>query len=207
MERNLLLDTIGLVAGLNVLDVGCGDGQLSLALAQVGAHVSAIDTDFRMLEAARYRFEVAATEVRLAEADVRELPFANASFDVVAAVTVLCLIPQPDQAISEMTRVLKPGGQLIIGELNHCSLWATWRRLRAWLGNTIWRAAHFHSAKELYDLAVRAGLVVHETRAAIFYPPVGWIAALFAPVDRWLSRRIINGGAFIILAATKPCSK
>jgi len=207
LERNLVLALVGSVTGRRALDVGCGDGDLSLALVLAGAHVTGIDADPRMLEAARHRFEAARAEVCLAKADAQALPFENASFDVVTAVTVLCFVHEPDRAISEMARVLKPGGRLVIGELGRYSFWAAWRRLRAWLGNATWRVARFRSASELRALATEAGLAVQAVRAAAFYPPVGWIAAAVAPLDRWLGRRIINGGAFLVLAANKPYSE
>jgi SAM-dependent methyltransferase len=204
LERNLILALVGPVTGRKILDVGCGDGDLILALAQAGAHVTGIDADPRILEAARLRFEAAGAEVRLARADAEVLPFENASFDVATAVTVLCFAQEPDRAISEMARVLKPGGLLVIGELSRYSLWAFWRRLRGWLGHPTWRSAHFRSAAELRELATGAGLAFQTTKAAVFYPPLGWAAALLAPADRWLGRHLVCGGAFLVVVATKP---
>lgn len=207
LERDLILALVGPVTGRKVLDIGCGDGNLSLALVQAGAHVTGIDADPRMLEAARHRFEAAGVEMRLARADAQVLPFKNASFDVATAVTVLCFVHEPDRAISELARVLKPGGLLAIGELGRYSLWAFWRRLRGWLGHPTWRSAHFLSASELRDLATGAGLAVQTTKAAVFYPPLGWAADLLAPVDRWLGRHIVCGGAFLVVVAKKPIKK
>lgn len=204
LEQDLLLELIGPVAGSRTLDVGCGDGQLAFALAKAGASVSAIDTNARMLEAARQRLEAEAVEGRFVEANAEALPFDTASFDLVTAVTVLCFVNRPDRALAEMARVLKSGGQLVIGELGRYSIWAFWRRLRGWLGHPTWRSANFRSAAELRDLATGVGLAVQTTKAAVFYPPLGWAAALLAPVDRWLGRRLVCGGAFLVLVATKP---
>jgi SAM-dependent methyltransferase len=204
LEQDLIHRLIGPVAGLRVLDVGCGDGQLALAFAQAGARVSAIDLDSRMLEAAGRRFAAAAVKVQLDEASAEILPFENDSFDVVSAVTVLCFVREPGRAIREMARVLNPGGRLVLGELARYSSWAAWRRLRGWLGHATWRAALFRTGGKLRDLAAGAGLIVETVRAAVFYPPVGWIAAMLAPLDKWLGRWMVNGGAFLVLVATKP---
>jgi len=207
LERDLILALVGPVDERRVLDVGCGDGDLALALVQAGATVTGIDADPRMLDAARRRFEMAGVDVRLVRSDVLSLPFEDACFDAVTAVTVLCFVHEADRAVAEMTRVLKPGGRLVIGELGRWSFWAAWRRLRASLGNATWRAARFRSARELRVLATQAGLVVETIRAAIFYPPVGWLAAFAAPFDQWLGRRVVFGGAFLALAADKSCDE
>lgn len=204
LEKNLLLELIGPVAGLRVLDVGCGDGQLASLLARMGAVITAIDTDPQMLEAARRRLQRDAVEGTLIRADIEALPFASQRFDLVTAVTVLCFVGRPQQALREMARVLKPGGRLVVGELGRYSVWAVWRRLRAWLGHPTWRSAHFRSIAELVALARSAGLTVRATRAAIFYPPIGWVTPLLAPIDPWLGRRLASMGAFLALVALKP---
>ena len=203
LEQDLLLGLIGPMAGLRVLDVGCGDGQWAITLAKAGARVYAIDTDSRMLDAARRRFEAEAVEVHLDESDAKSLPFESESFDIVTAVTVLCFTREPERALAEMARVLKPDGRLVIGELGRDSVWALWRRARGWLGHTIWRAARFWTAGELRGLVTTAGLSVATVRAGVFYPPIGLIAAALAPLDRWLGRWLVTGGAFLVLVAKK----
>lgn len=203
LEQELILELVGPVTGLRVLDVGCGDGQLALALARAGARVSAVDTDPRMLTAARRCFEASAVEAELSEADAQALPFESKSFDVVTAVTVLCFVDEPERAVAEMARVLRPGGRLVIGELGRYSFWAAWRRLRGWLGHATWRAARFRTVGELRGLAANARLNVRAVRAAVFYPPVAPAAAALAPLDTWLGRHFVTGGAFIALLAIK----
>jgi SAM-dependent methyltransferase len=99
--------------GLDVLDVGCGVGSLALDLAPtiLPGRVAGIDRDAAQIEAARD----AAAERAIENADfetssVYELPFEDASFDVVYANAVLLYVREPVRALAEMRRVLRPGG-------------------------------------------------------------------------------------------------
>jgi len=204
LEDTLVFELAGSLPGRRVLDVGCGDGRFALALAQAGAQVSAVDADPQMVEAARRRFHEAGCAGDILLADASALPFADGRFDLVTAITVLCFLTEPAPALAEIARVLRPGGRLVLGELARASLWALWRRLKGRLGDPIWRAARFRSARELRALAQGAGLEVDTVRAAVFYPPLGPAAALLAPIDPWLGRRFTTGGAFLVLRATKP---
>jgi SAM-dependent methyltransferase len=160
-----------------------------------------------MIAAAGARAAAARLPLGLAVGRAEALPFADAAFDRVVAVTVLCFVGEPDRAIGEMARVLKPGGRLVIGELGRFSLWAAARRLRGWLGAPVWQAARFRTAGELQAMVERHGLVVRETRGSVFYPPVGIAASLMARVDPWLGRQSSRGAAFIVLSAGKPTTR
>ncbi len=177
---------------------------LTLHLARGGAQVTGLDTDPRMLAAARGRLRDADAKAQLVHGDVQALPFEADTFDLVVAVTVLCLVPDPRLAVGEMVRVLKPGGRLVVGELGRHSLWAAIRRVRGWLGSATWNAARFWSRAELRHLAETSGLDVAAVRGAIFYPPVGWLASPAGGADSWLGRRATFGAAFIALAAVRP---
>jgi ubiquinone biosynthesis O-methyltransferase len=203
LEQDLVAELVGRLDGRCVLDVGCGDGALAEALARAGAQVTGIDADPHMLAAARERLAAARLEAALLQADAQAQPFGDARFDVVVAVTVLCLLHQPERALAEMARVLKPGGRLVIGELGRWSWWAAWRRVRGWLGHPTWCAARFWTPRELQRLVTAAGLEVRTLRAAVFYPPFAPAAGVLAPLDPWLGRRLAIGGAFLALLATK----
>jgi ubiquinone biosynthesis O-methyltransferase len=201
IEERLILRLLDPVEGSRVLDVGCGDGMLGVALARRGAHVTGIDTDTRMLETARRRVESESVDLDLVQGRAEALPFADATFDRVVAVTVLCFVRDVSRATGEMARVLKPGGRLVIGELGRWSLWAALRRVRGWLGASTWQAARFHTAKELRSALEARGLTVAETVGAVYYPPVGAAAALLARVDAWCAHRTSVGAAFIAVCA------
>lgn len=206
LELDLMLETIRPASGLRVLDVGCGDGVLSLELWQRGASITGIDASPEMIAAARRRADRQKADVTFEVAQAQSLPFARDSFDAVAAVTVLCFLDdrQALRSLREVARVLRPEGRLVIGELGRWSLWAARRRVHGWLGAPLWRNAHFRSARRLRALAEGAGLRVEAVRGAIYYPPWGLAARVLAPVDRWLGRLTTLGAAFLVFEATKP---
>lgn len=204
IEERLVLELLGEVEGLDVLDVGCGDGALAAVLSRHGGRVTGLDPDPRMLDAAHTRAAAESVALHLVHGRAEALPFADETFDRVVAVTVLCFIPHADRAIAEMVRVLKPGGRLVIGELGRWSLWSAIRRVRGWLGAATWRAARFRTVGELGRLVAKHGLSVREMRGSVFYPPSGLAASLIAPIDPWLGRRTTCGAAFLALSATKP---
>ncbi|MCC7073702.1 MAG: methyltransferase domain-containing protein [Deltaproteobacteria bacterium] len=192
------------LAGARVLDVGTGDGSYAIEAAACGARVTAIDIDEDMLAAARRRAQAAGVRVHLVEGSAHALPFADDSFDLVIAVTVLCLAGNAPSALREMARVLAPGGRLVLGELSRMSVWAAERRVRAWVvGATTWQHATFWTRRGLRRLVRDAGLRVVDEKGAVYFPPVTTLARALVPFDGLLGRARAPGAAFIALAATK----
>jgi ubiquinone/menaquinone biosynthesis C-methylase UbiE len=156
-----------------------------------------------MLEAARARATSSGVVVRWCRGQAQALPFRDASFDLVLAVTALCWILEPLVAFNEMSRVLRPGGVLVVGELGRWSLWAFGRRFRGWLGNQFWKTAHFWTAAELRELLASAGLRVGDMRGAVYYPPSATLARLMSRMEGTMAHFGGLGAAFIVVRATK----
>lgn len=207
VETSVVFDLAGRLRGKRVLDVGTGDGTYAIEAAERGAIVTALDLEQEMLDAAQARAASRGVEVILQQGRAEQLPFEDASFDVVIAVTVLCFVPDAQRAVGEMARVLVPGGRVVLGELGRFSVWAAERRVRGWLGASTWRRAQFWSRSELAALARGAGLHAANVRGSVFFPPSGLAAQLVAPFEPLLTRLHAPGAAFLALAADKSESR
>ncbi|UJB40251.1 class I SAM-dependent methyltransferase [Streptomyces sp. A1-5] len=110
-ERPAMLALAGDVAGRRILDAGCGSGPLTAALRDRGAVVTGIDASARMLALARRRL---GDDVALHLADLSDpLPFGDGTFDDVVASLVLHYLEDWGPTLTELRRVLRPGGRLI----------------------------------------------------------------------------------------------
>ncbi|MET8169050.1 class I SAM-dependent methyltransferase [Streptomyces sp. NPDC005329] len=110
-ERPAILALAGDVAGRWILDAGCGSGPLFAALRDRGAIVSGFDASAGMLELARRRLGDGA-DLRVADLG-GPLPYSDDTFDDVVASLVLHYLEDWGPALTELRRVLKPGGRLI----------------------------------------------------------------------------------------------
>jgi len=203
LELAAVLDLLGSLEGKRVLDAGCGDGLYGLAASERGALVTGVDLSTDMLAVARARSVASGLVVDWKQADVLALPFPDASFDVVIAITMLCVVTDAGCAVGELSRVLAPEGRLVIGDLHRWSLWALSRRIRGWAGNAFWSGAHFWTAHELQKLLTDANLRPGRVRGAVYYPPVGALACLIAPMDPSLSRLGTFGSGFLMVEGVK----
>ena len=107
-----LVKRAGVRSGQRVLDVACGTGVVSVTAARLGARVSGLDLTPELLERARENARIAGVEIDWHEGDVENLPFGDATFDVVMSQFGHIFAPRPEVAICEMLRVLKPGGTI-----------------------------------------------------------------------------------------------
>jgi ubiquinone/menaquinone biosynthesis C-methylase UbiE len=100
----------------HVGDLGCGTGQVAAAIAPFVARVIAVDGSPAMLQAARKRLQ-GISNVDLRRGDLESLPIDDRRLDAAALMLVLHHVPEPERALGEAARVLKPGGRAIVVDM------------------------------------------------------------------------------------------
>jgi SAM-dependent methyltransferase len=113
-EAEAFVARMGLEPGARVLDIACGTGNVTIALARRGATVSGLDMTARLLEEARARATRDGLHIRFDEGFAETLPYPDGSFDVVVSMFGIMFSPLPETVASEMARVLRPGGQVAL---------------------------------------------------------------------------------------------
>jgi ubiquinone/menaquinone biosynthesis C-methylase UbiE len=114
-ERSLTVAALRLSPGDVVLDVACGPGNFTAAFAEaVGPHGHAMGVDLSAPMLARARATNAHPRATYLLGDATRLPFPDSSLDAVSCYAALYLIPDPDGALDEMLRVLRPGGRIAL---------------------------------------------------------------------------------------------
>lgn len=124
------LGALGPLDGVRLLDAGCGAGLALQCAADRGATVSGTDAAAPLLEVARQRTPAA----DLRTADIEELPHDDGAFDVVTAFNSIQYAADPVQAVTELARVVRPGGRVAVGvwaEPSRCETEALFARLRS----------------------------------------------------------------------------
>jgi ubiquinone/menaquinone biosynthesis C-methylase UbiE len=99
-------------AGVKVLDVACGTGNLAIPAARKGASVTGLDIAPNLLEQARQRAAGENLDVTFDEGDAEQMPYGNGKFDVVMTMFGAMFAPNADRAATEMIRVCRSGGMI-----------------------------------------------------------------------------------------------
>lgn len=108
------------IAGLDGLDIGCGEGSNTRKLAEAGARMTAVDIAPTFIRHAQETEMQAPLGIAYREGDGTALPFADASFDFATAFMSMMDMPRQDKALAEAARVLRPGGFLQFSILHPC---------------------------------------------------------------------------------------
>lgn len=116
--KQSLLELAGIRPGHRVLDVGAGTGTLAILIKQrvPEASVIGIDGDPKILGIAREKIAKAGLDIELREALAQRLPFPDASFDRVVSTLMIHHLADKEAAFREMARVLRPGGEIHVGD-------------------------------------------------------------------------------------------
>lgn len=120
-QRRAILAAMELGPGEAVLDLGAGNGIMAREMLEIvgpSGSVTGLDAAAPMVAMAR---EVC-PRASFVQGDASELPFEDASFDVVTAAQLLCFLPDQDRALKEIHRVLRPGGRIVVLDTDWGSL-------------------------------------------------------------------------------------
>jgi SAM-dependent methyltransferase len=180
LERALaLVDRLGLPAWSRCLDIGCGPGIGTVALAQRGFAVDAVDLIQAQLDRTRRRAVEAGADERIATSigDDNRLDFPDGTFDLALVIGVMEWQVDPNKSLREISRVLKPGGHALLSVDNRRAL-RNWldpfayrpvAALRRWAGKILRRSGlrrdsgasprdHSYSIRDFDQLVANAGL-------------------------------------------------
>jgi SAM-dependent methyltransferase len=186
-ERRLFTEHFPDLRGLRVLKTDLWDEARNTRIlawaAGKGALAYGVDISPPTLHQARAAFAGAA--LRSAVADVRALPFTDASFDAIYSMGTIEHFDETEQAVAEMARVLKPGGRAIVGVPNRHDPF-----LRPLMATAMQAAGLYaygyeksYSRRALRQMLERAGLTVVAETAILFIP--GWLRVLDLACHAW----------------------
>src|SRR5205085_4719427 len=111
-----LVQRLGVKAGMEVLDLGCGDGTTAIPAAKLGADVLGVDIAQNLVDAGNRRAkEMGLTNCRFQEGDATDLhELKDQSFDLVVSIFGAMFAPKPHDVAKEVVRVTRPGGRIIM---------------------------------------------------------------------------------------------
>ena len=114
-DARAFYEQLDVPAGCRLLDVACGSGQVALLAARDGGNVTGVDIAPNSIARAQARAKAEGLNARFMEGDAEDLPFEDASFDVVVSLIGAMFAPRPDLVARELLRVSSPGGMIAMG--------------------------------------------------------------------------------------------
>lgn len=192
-EFSLLQRLLSPAPSTKLLDVGCGTGHFTRRFAQLGISVTGIDPDAQALDYAK-RLN---NNITYLQGSALNLPFQANSYDYTSAVTSLCFITEPIQALHEMWRVCRHG--LVLGLLNHYSLLHSMKQGQGGYRNARWDTAR--AVKEEWLITLDPAPTATNIRSAIFLPQGNVLARSF---ESLLPNHLLWGGFLVVHLQKQP---
>ncbi|MEY5037746.1 MAG: hypothetical protein RL472_852 [Pseudomonadota bacterium] len=166
------------LAGLRILDIGCGGGLLSEPMARLGADVVGADAAARNIPVAQVHAEQSGLKIDYRITTAEDMAAAGEQFDVVLNMEVVEHVADPLAYLTACRQLLKPGGLMLCSTLNRnpksfmmAIVGAEW--VMRWLPKGTHDWAKFITPAELYDLIRKAGLDPVDKKGMVFNP-VSW---------------------------------
>lgn len=177
---------------MKILDVGCGTGNFSIKLAEMGCQVIGIDQSEKMLDEAKKKMKAKGLKIDFFLGDVYDLDFSDEEFDGVFSMAAFEFIKKPEKAYSEMYRVLKQEGSLLIGTINRESEWGELYRTKFFQGSSVFKHADFKSMEDLRSLNSEK---IINSGECLFIPPTAEEKDITSENEKQLS--LSKRGGFI----------
>lgn len=173
---------------LCVADIGTGTGILARELANAGVRVLAIDRSQQMIDSARKKIgETLADRVDFRRGEANALPVADGEVDAAMAHMVLHYLASPAEALQEMARIVRPGGQIIVVDfVQHDHEWMKQELGVVWQGFELDAIFRWFSEAGLEDAQIE---VDEQPRRSGVELPYTFVAAARRPLDRDLTTR------------------
>jgi ubiquinone/menaquinone biosynthesis C-methylase UbiE len=152
VETELAFGMFKIYPGMTILDVGCGTGNFSIKLANQGCKVIGIDISDEMLDIARNKVKEMNLDIEFYNMDVYKLKFENEIFDAAFSMAAFEFIDRPQNALNEMMRVVRKGGQIFIGTISGDSKWGELYSSEPVKSNSVFKYACFKTLEELRRL-------------------------------------------------------
>ncbi len=197
-ENELFLRLIKPEKGQTIFEVGCGTGHNIAFFQRLGLKVVGIEPSAAMLSIATAR---CGTDANLCPGDACQLAFPDNSFDIVAIITALEFMPDPEGALKEAFRVSPK--TVYLGILNSLSIIGISRRIKATFRKSIYREAHFYSIWEIERMVRKIAPGARVDWGSALFFPWGW-HHLFGELDKKLSFHHNPFGGFLGIRLTKP---
>ncbi len=168
VETSCAVSMLGNVTSGSILDVGCGTGNFSIKLAQMGFDVTGIDLSEKMLDKAKKKTKNLRLNIKFIKGDTHSLSFEDNAFDAVVSMAAFEFIEDASRVLHEMFRVAKPGAPVIVGTINRDSDWGAFYLEKAAKGHVIFKHALFKGPDELKKLFPQ---YLTDFRQCLFVPP------------------------------------
>ncbi len=198
-ELDLVMELLAPAPGEFLLDAGCGTGVFTLDILASGASAVGVDLSFPMIDKAARKWRLLSPPFMPMIADMAALPFKDGSFDKTVSITALEFIEDAKRAVTELFRVTKRKGLIVVATLNSLSPWAARRRKEAEEKETVFSKAVFRSPEEMLALAPLPGIV----KTAVHFSE-GIDAASAMKAEEKGRKENSETGAFVAVRWQKP---
>lgn len=152
VERRCAFDLFLPFEGKKILDIGCGTGNYSIRLAELGYEVVGIDISDEMLDIARNKAKEKNLNIKFYNMDIYDLKFIDEEFHGAFSMAAFEFIEDTERAMYEIFRVVKPEGKILIGTINKDSSWGELYLSQDFQRESVFKHSHFKRMEDFTEI-------------------------------------------------------